>query len=282
MNKKTFLIIDGHNLLFQMFFGMPNKIQGKNNQYIQGVIGFIGALRRIISEVEPTNILVVFDSETGGTRNALDENYKANRIDYTSVPEEDSPFSQLPLIYQCLDYLNMPYVEIPNVEADDVIASNALFYQKDFKIVISSFDTDYYQLINDNIVIYKYRGKKSQYINQEIIACQLHIKPKYYVEYKSLIGDAADNIKGVPTIGPVRASCLINEYGDINKIIANLEFIKNPSLKIALTTNLERFKHNYSLIKLTLNQELVLDIVNTESPILEFKTMEILKKLEIV
>lgn len=93
------LIVDGSNLLFQMFFGMPARIVNKQGKAIQETLGFVGALLKIIRKIEPTHIAVFFDGEHENIRSALDSNYKANRVDYSETPEENNPFSQLPDVY---------------------------------------------------------------------------------------------------------------------------------------------------------------------------------------
>ena len=80
MNR--FLIVDGSNLLFQMFFGMPARIVNEQGKPIQGTLGFIGALLKIIRKTEPTHIVILFDGEHENGRLALDSDYKANRADY--------------------------------------------------------------------------------------------------------------------------------------------------------------------------------------------------------
>lgn len=87
------LIIDGSNLLFQMFFGMPSRIVNSQSKAIQGVLGFTGALLKIIRRVEPTHIVAVCDGGHENRRCEIDSEYKANRIDYSMVREEENPFS---------------------------------------------------------------------------------------------------------------------------------------------------------------------------------------------
>lgn len=89
MNR--FLIVDGSNLLFQMFFGMPARIVNKQGKAIQGTLGFVGALLKIIRRIKPTHIVVLFDGEHKNTRSELNADYKANRIDYSQTPEEEPP-----------------------------------------------------------------------------------------------------------------------------------------------------------------------------------------------
>ncbi|WZL77362.1 hypothetical protein QBE55_07145 [Eubacteriales bacterium mix99] len=101
------LVVDGSNLLFQMFFGMPPRIVNKDGKAIQGTLGFIGALIKIIKMISPTYPVVLFDGEHENDRVDLLDDYKANRIDYSTVPDDDNPFSQLDDIYAALDFIGI-------------------------------------------------------------------------------------------------------------------------------------------------------------------------------
>lgn len=150
------LIVDGSNLLFQMFFGMPSRITNSEGKAIQGTFGFVGALLKIIRRTEPTHIVILFDGEHENERSALDSDYKANRVDYSETPEEETPFSQLPDVYAALDYLGIKHTETIACETDDLIAGYALTYGKENEIVISSFDSDFFQLITDKVSVLRY------------------------------------------------------------------------------------------------------------------------------
>lgn len=144
------LIVDGSNLLFQMFFGMPARIANEQGKAIQGTLGFVGALLKIIRKTEPTHIAVFFDGEHESIRATLDSAYKANRVDYSEMPEENNPFSQLPDVYAALDYLGIKHAETCSCETDDWIAGYAFTYGQENEIVISSFDSDFFQLVTDH------------------------------------------------------------------------------------------------------------------------------------
>ena len=120
-----FLLVDGHCLLFQMFYGMPARITGKNGHAIQGTLGFVGALRKMIAMVQPTHVAVIFDGEVHNPRTDLDADYKANREDFSLVDEDDNPFSQLPDIYAALDLMGIAHTETTDCETDDVLAAYA-------------------------------------------------------------------------------------------------------------------------------------------------------------
>lgn len=145
MNTKPILLVDGHNLLFRMFYGIQNSIKNSNGIEIKGLIGFVGSIKKLALEFEPYSIVVVFDSETSRCNNdKIDENYKANRKDYNNVEESDNPFSQLPFIKLALDYLNITNFEVSDNEADDYIAS-IVKKRNDERFVIVSTDTDFLQ-----------------------------------------------------------------------------------------------------------------------------------------
>lgn len=244
------LIIDGSNLLFQMFFGMPARITNQNGKAIQGTLGFVGALLKIIRKTTPTHLVVLFDGEHENERTSLDANYKANRVDYSQTPEEETPFSQLPDVYDALDYLNIKHTETTDCETDDIIASYAYTYGSDCEIIISSFDSDFFQLINDKVSIFRYRGSNSVVCTPAYIEEKLSIKPSQYADYKSLTGDTADNIKGAPKVGPKTAASLINEFSSLEGILKNADKIAKPSIRASIQENTNRLRTNYALIKL--------------------------------
>ena len=275
------ILVDGHNLLFQMFFGMPSKIVGKGGQPIQGVIGFIGAINRIINAYQPTHLCVIFDGESGCTRKEILEDYKANRPDWSSVSDDENPFTQLPYIYDALDYMGVKHAETIACETDDVIASYALKYGMDCEVIISSFDSDYFQLINKNVKVLRYRGDSSLLCDEKYIFDKYGITPEGYLDYKCLVGDTADNVKGVKGVGPKTASKLINTYGDLESIIERASEIESERIRLAITDSVQILKRNVSLIKLAGGADIPfpLDEVKFDSP--SMRTMEIIRGIGI-
>lgn len=249
------LLIDGHNLLFQMFFGMPNKIINKDGKEIRGIIGFIGAMLKIIKQVNPTHILVIFDGEKREVRTeyAL---YKANRIDYSEICESDNPFSQLNDIYKALDYLNIKHYETIKYEADDVIASYSIRLGKTNEIVVSSFDSDFFQLINSNVKVLRYRGDNTIICDEVYLKNKFGITPNMYPLFKSLVGDSADNIKGVKSVGVKTAALILNKYNNMENLLENIDNIEKRVLRENLKNSIEQIKLNYRLIKLNDNAPL--------------------------
>lgn len=275
------LIIDGSNLLFQMFFGMPARIVNSQGKAIQGTLGFVGALLKIIRKVDPTHILAVFDGEHENSRCEMDADYKANRIDYSMVNETENPFAQLPDVYKALEYLGINYIETTNCEADDMIASYALSFCNDTNIVICSFDSDFFQLIRERILILRYRGEKTMVCSSQYIIDKYGIYPDQYAYFKSLVGDTADNIKGAEKIGMKTAALLLRKFGTLENIICNAENIDKPSIKKSIVENTDRIRKNYELIKLERNQLLPYDKCDLEFMNAGKTTTEVLKEIGI-
>lgn len=242
------LLIDGSNLLFQMFFGMPARIVSREGRAIQGTLGFVGALLKIVRMTQPTHLAAIFDGEHENPRAALDPAYKANRPDYGRM--EDNPFSQLPDIYAALDYLGVCHTETQDCEADDVLAAYALRLGQAHELVLSSFDSDLFQLITDHVTVLRYRGERTVLYTPETLREKLGIAPGQYACFKALTGDAADHIPGVPGVGPKTAARLLNAFGTLEGVIAQAGQIERPSLRAAIAANAERLRLNARLIRL--------------------------------
>ncbi len=244
------LIVDGMNLLFQMFYGMPARILNAKGKPIQGTLGFIGALLKIIRRVKPTHVAVLFDGECHNPRKDLDEDYKANRPDYSQLPEEDTPFCQLPDVYAALGYLRIAHGETVDCEADDWMAGYARQYGADREVVIASFDSDLFQLISDNVKILRYRGEKTVLCDRTYLQEKFGIQPEQYAAFKSLVGDTADNIRGVPGVGPKTAAALLREFGELQTLLENAERIQRPAIRAAVLEHIPRIRVNDLLVRL--------------------------------
>jgi len=278
---KKLLIVDGHNLLFQMFFGMPSRIINKQGEPIQGVLGFVGALNKIIKLTEPTHVIVIFDGEHENERAEISPEYKANRVDYSEIPDEENPFSQLENIYSALDFMGIKHFEEQEYEADDVIASYAITYGDKMQIIISSFDSDFFQLINDNVSVLRYRGVKTVICDTAYVQEKFGIFPCQYADFKSLTGDNSDNIKGAEKVGVKTAAALINQFGSLQNVIRRADEIIKPSIKESVKRNAERLERNFDLIKLKNNALLKYEMDSLLYSNKGFSTIEILKEIMI-
>lgn len=273
------LIVDGSNLLFQMFFGMPARIVNKQGKAIHGTLGFVGGLLKIIRRTEPTHIVVLFDGEHENERAQINADYKANRVDYSRIPEEENPFSQLPDVYAALDCLNIKHAETSVCETDDWVAGYTLTYGKEMEIVISSFDSDFFQLITDKVSVLRYRGKSTVICNPDYIRDKFHIEPSQYADFKSLTGDISDNIKGADKVGPKTAAYLLNRFDSLENILLNADSIDKPSIKDSIRRNSARLKSNYKIIKLSNVAPLPFALDDITYQDMDVTTNEVLKRM---
>lgn len=256
MTKDTLLLVDGHNLLFQMFYGMPARIVNPDGKAIQGTLGFVGALIRMIQMTVPTHLIVLFDGEHVNARTELLPEYKANRPDYSAVAEADNPFSQLEDIYRALDFMGIVHTECTAVEADDVIAAYARTCGQTLDVVIASWDSDFFQLLDEHISILRYRGKHTALCTPAWLREKYDISPAQYADFKSLTGDAADNIKGAEKIGPKTAARLLNRFGTLEDILQNTSQLERPAWRESIEKSARQLKVNYQLIDLDGNAPL--------------------------
>ena len=273
------LLVDGSNLLFQMFYGMPNAIPAPDGRDIRGTVGFIGALRKLLLQVKPTHAAVLFDGECTNPRYAVEESYKANRPDYSQMPLEETPFGQLEEIYRALDTIGIAHRETDNCETDDWIAGYALTYGDSAEVVICSFDSDYFQLITDRVSVLRYRGERSVVWTPEIVREKLGIEPGMYAAYKALTGDTADNIPGVPKVGPKTAAAIMRQFGSMEALRAQTDKIERPQLREAILGNRERILKNYALIRLENRTRLPFTLEELVCTDISYTTGEILARI---
>ena len=152
--------------------------------------------------------------------------------------------------------LGIRHAETTTCETDDWIAGYAYAYGQETEIIISSFDSDFFQLITDKVSVLRYRGKNTIICTPAYILERFGIEPGQYADFKSLTGDVSDNIKGADKIGPKTASLLLGEFGNLAKVLLHAETIKKPSVRESILRNADRLRTNYKLIKFGSSQTL--------------------------
>ena len=242
------MIIDGNNLLFQMFYGLPKVVEKTSGRPIHGTIGFISFVIKEIKVTGATRALVVFDKDGAEDRIREFPQYKAQREDDWDDMEEDQiPFSQEEDIRKALDYMDIKYVYSEGSEADDLIYSVSEEAKKEAEVVISSFDSDFFQLIDDGVSVLRFRGKSSVLWNKEKFYGEFSFSPSSYVLYKSILGDSADNIPGVSGIGKKRAGDIVRHYEEHKRVD---DAPLSDGLRRSLMDNWGTVERNVRLIRL--------------------------------
>ena len=212
-------LIDGHNVLYRTFFGLP-RLSAPDGTPTNVVLGTARILLKILREEHPAAIAAVFDSPEPTPRHLLFPEYKANRL---KVPED--LLAQVPLVMEVLDALGIPRIEEPGTEADDVIGTlSRLAEERGMEVVIISSDKDLYQLVSKNVCVRD--GLKERTVGEEQVREAFGVEPGQVVELLALAGDPSDNIPGIPGIGEKTASGLIREFGTVENILANTGLLK--------------------------------------------------------
>lgn len=237
------LVIDGHSLAFRAYFALPaDGFSTSQGQTTNAVYGFTTMLSQVITEIKPTHIAVAFDVKGGTFRNELLPQYKGTR---DAAPED--LLTQLPLLHDLLDSLDISYVEKQGYEGDDVIATLATMGRDagfDMSYVLSG-DRDAFQLIDDKITVL-YPGhhfKDLKHMDPAAVFEKYKVTPHQYPDLAALRGEGADNIPGVPGVGDGFAAKWIAHYGGLDGIIEHADEIKGKKGD-ALRENIEQVKLN--------------------------------------
>lgn len=223
--KKLFLL-DAYALIYRAYFAFANapriNSQGLNTS---AVFGFTNTLLELIKKEQPTHIAVVFDTEKPTHRHVEYVEYKANR---NEMPEDLQ--KALPYIFQLLEAFNITMIMSDGWEADDIIGALAKkAEQQGFTTYMMTPDKDYGQLVSENIFMYKpgYKGGAAEKLGVKEICEKYGIqRPEQVIDILGLMGDAVDNIPGIPGVGEKTAMTLVQQFGSIDNLIANTSQLK--------------------------------------------------------
>ena len=227
MSKKV-MLIDGSSLIFRAFFALPN-LTNADGVMTNGVYGFLTMYFRAVEEYKPDYILVAFDKKTKTFRHKEFKDYKANR---DKAPNELN--YQFGILKDILDSLNVKYLDIDGFEADDIVGTySKIAKDEGLETVIITGDKDYFQLVNDDVIVYLTRKGISQMeeITEEKIKEDYGLSPKQLIDVKGLMGDKSDNIPGVDGIGEKTAIKYIKKYGSMEDLYENLDDISGKKTK---------------------------------------------------
>jgi len=245
----THLLVDGNSLTYRAFFALPTDMATASGQVTNAVFGFTSMLAYVLNEQEPEGILVAFDRPEPTFRHVAEPEYKAQREAAPDILRQ-----QMGLVREVLEAVGIQTIDQAGWEADDLIATAAdELVTRGKNVVIVTGDRDSYQLVNDEHdvkVMYNKRGVSDYALYDEAgIAEKTGVSPDLYVQYAALRGDNSDNLPGVPGVGEKTAAKLINKYGGLDGIFANVDE-QTPKLKSNLIENEERARKNLDLILL--------------------------------
>ncbi len=243
--EKKLVIIDGSSLLYRAFYALP--LLSYNGIPTNAVMGFLNMLYDIYRSLDPEYMAVSFDKSKDTFRTELYKEYKSTR---KPAPPELSP--QFDLVREALRTLGAAVYEVEGYEGDDILGTLAAHYEKEMPVVIVTGDRDALQLSGKNTTVYITQKGVSQMaaMTPEAVFEKYHITPSQVIDMKALMGDASDNIPGVPGVGEKTALKLLNEYGTLDNLYAHVEEIKGAvGKKLAASKDLAYLSYHLATIK---------------------------------
>ncbi|MFR1832934.1 MAG: DNA polymerase I [Lachnospiraceae bacterium] len=227
------VLIDGHSILNRAFYGVPD-LTNSEGLHTNAVYGFLNIMLKILEEEQADHLAVAFDLKEPTFRHKMYAEYKGTR---KPMPEELR--EQVPLMKEVLSAMGIPILTLAGFEADDILGTVAKSLAgEDIEVSVVSGDRDLLQLSDTHI---KIRIPKTSRGGTEIkdyypedVKREYGVTPMEFIDVKALMGDASDNIPGVPSIGEKTATAIISSYGSIENAYAHLEEIKPPRAKKAL------------------------------------------------
>lgn len=256
--RHRFLVIDGHSMAFRAFYALPaENFSTDTGQHTNAVYGFTSMLINLIKAEQPSHIAVAFDLDTPTFRSQEYTEYKAGRA---KTPEEFH--GQVDLIIKVMEAMRIPTISLDGFEADDILATLAAQAgSKDWDVLVVSGDRDAFQLVNDRVtVLYPRKGVTDlPRMDAAAIEEKYLVAPSLYSDLAALVGESADNLPGVPGVGPKTAAKWIKTYGGLPGLLENVDAIRGK-VGDSLRAHLDDVVRNRRLNRLLTDLDLPVDI----------------------
>ena len=272
-------LIDGSAFIFRAYHALPPLTRKSDGLPIGAVSGFCNMLQRYVEgntgPDAPTHIAVIFDKGSHTFRNEIFDQYKGNREE---MPEDLRP--QMPLTREATRAFNIACEEKEGYEADDIIATLAIQAREaGGQVTIISSDKDLMQLVGGGVEMFD--AMKNRRIDRDGVFEKFGVFPERVVDVQALAGDSVDNVPGAPGIGVKTAALLINEYGDLESLLARAGEIKQPKRRETLLNFAEQIRVSKRLVELDAKTPLdfTLDDLEVQPPDAE-KLLSFLAEME--
>lgn len=253
-------LVDGHALAYRSYYAFVRRpLVNSRGEETSAVFGFVRTMLNLIEKFEPSHIAVVFDSTEMTFRKELYEDYKANR---TKMPEP--LIEQLPKIFSVLEAMSVRTLSVDGFEADDIIATLSKRVEERDTVRVVSADKDLFQVVSNNTHVIRpgKGGLLDEEIDPQVLQKRFGFGPKEFVDYQALMGDASDNVPGVPGVGEKTALKLIRTYGSLDTLYERLDSIESKALRTKLVKGREQAFLSRKLVQL--EREVPVDVTLEE------------------
>ncbi|MDA1183949.1 MAG: DNA polymerase I [Acidobacteria bacterium] len=253
MPRPTLFLIDGSSQMYRAYHAFRGKgLSNQEGQATHAVYLFVTMLRKLVADHQPAYIAASFDLAGPTFRDELVTDYKANRA---AMP--DDLVEQITSVYEACEALGVPILTAAGYEADDVIGTMATrAAASDFDVTVVSPDKDFFQLVDDHVRIYDARDDGVWYDAAGVVK-KFGVVPSQVVDVLSLVGDASDNVSGVPGVGKKGAIDLISTYGSLDALLEHAGEIKQKSYRETLLAHRAEALRSRELV--TIRRDVPLD-----------------------
>ncbi|NKC15382.1 MAG: DNA polymerase I [Gammaproteobacteria bacterium] len=218
-SNERLVLVDGSSYLYRAFHAMPS-LTNSRNEPTGAAYGVVNMMRRLMEDYSPDFLGVVFDAPGKTFRDDMYAQYKANR-----PPMPDELRAQIPVIHAVVQAMGMPLLMIPAVEADDVIGTLSVAGQAaGLEVIVSTGDKDMAQLVRPGVTLVN--TMDGSVLDEQGVKAKFGVPPSRIIDYLTLIGDAVDNVPGVPKVGPKTAVKWLDAYGSLDGVMSAAADIK--------------------------------------------------------
>jgi len=251
------ILVDGSAFLFRSYFSTISQNLTNDSGFPTGAMfGVVNAIKHLQRKYQGAKLIMVFDAKGSNFRHQMFPDYKANRS-----PAHDDLIIQIEPLYKIIRAMGFHFLCVEGVEADDVIATLSRFAaQSDIETIIASGDKDLFQLVGGNI---KQLDMKGKLYSEADVKEKMGVNPNQILDLLALTGDSADNIPGVPSVGPKTASKWLEQYSNIEGVKANAEKI-GGKVGEKLRESFDLLDLSYQLVQLKFDVQLPFDILEEE------------------
>ena len=244
----SLFLVDGHALAYRSYYAFIRKpLVNSKGEETSAVFGFLKTLLAILERYGPSHIAVVFDSREATFRSGLYAEYKANRPE---MPESLS--AQIARLFEVLEAMSIPTLALPGYEADDIIATLSKRFGGELPVRIVSGDKDLFQVVDDKVHVIRpgKMGSPDDEFDAERLRDSFGLSPRQFIDYQALMGDATDNVPGVPGVGEKTALKLVTDFGSLEGVYSALDSIVPESLRKKLADGKDQAFLSRDLVRL--------------------------------
>jgi DNA polymerase-1 len=252
--RPRLFLVDGNNQMYRAYHAIRG-LTGPDGKSTNAIYGFVTMLRKLIADHQPTYIACAFDLAGPSFRRDLAADYKANR-----APMPPDLVEQVPLVHEACEALGVPILSYERYEADDVLATLARrAVEAGLDAVIVTGDKDFFQLVDDHVLVYNPRDDGT-WFDAEGVREKFGVRPDQVVDVLALMGDAIDNVKGVPGIGEKGARDLIATHGSLDALLEAAPTLTQKRYREALLAHADDARQSRELVRLHTDVPVTLDL----------------------